>query len=259
MNNRNYYDYVHNPYLIYDSGGNSFPTPMQTQPQAQHLPLLQQQQITTPQQHNSQQEKSRKTRESWNYLQTSVLVNMWAENIQQIESSRSYEAWQKIKREIDNNGPSKSVKQIKTKLRNLKDAYKKAKENNKTSGASPEFPPFFEEFDTILGSRDVVNMPEVTGVGFPIEESSESIASSDNMDVVSNRSSPLFQLTGKRRNSAFSQDKSSLDECIIYFFLQNVVNGYPSGSITTFQHRKHVVFTLQRQNNIFSKLKEVRF
>ena len=43
--------------------------------------------------------------------------------------------------------------------------YKNAKENNRTSGAFPETSPFFEDFDEILGSRDVVNTPELKEVG----------------------------------------------------------------------------------------------
>ena len=59
----------------------------------------------------------------------------------------------------------KTKKQCTDKLRNLKDFYKKAKENNRISGASPETSPFFEDFDEIQGSRDVVNMSELKEVG----------------------------------------------------------------------------------------------
>ena len=51
------------------------------------------------------------------------------------------------------------MKQIKDKLRNLKDAYKQARENNKQTGKSPIFYPFYEDFDIIFGARDTVNLP----------------------------------------------------------------------------------------------------
>ena len=45
------------------------------------------------------------------------------------------------------------------------------KENDRTSGASLEISPFFEDFDDILGSRDAVNMSELKEVG-AVEKSS---------------------------------------------------------------------------------------
>ena len=51
------------------------------------------------------------------------------------------------------------------KLKTLKDLFKKVKENNPTSEASPETSLFFEVFDVVLGSRDVADMPELKEVG----------------------------------------------------------------------------------------------
>ena len=59
---------------------------------------------------------------------------------------------------------SKSVIQIKTKLRNLKDCYKQAKDNNKT-GAWSRYNTFCHEFGKVLGTRNVVNLQYVTQVG----------------------------------------------------------------------------------------------
>ena len=41
-------------------------------------------------------------------------------------------------------------------MQNLKDAYKRAKESNKKTGAAPSFPPYFTQIDKILGCRDVI-------------------------------------------------------------------------------------------------------
>ena len=47
----------------------------------------------------------------------------------------------------------------------MKDAYKSAKDNNKLTGASPIYSPFYDDFDEILSCRDVVNMPNISEVG----------------------------------------------------------------------------------------------
>ena len=71
--------------------------------------------------------------------QAHQLVAMWKENIQGIESGKSRVIYAKIKAEIDTLGTPKTTKQVREKLRNLKDSYKKAKENNRKSGSAPEF------------------------------------------------------------------------------------------------------------------------
>ena len=68
------------------------------------------------------------------------LVAMWKENIQGIESGKSRSIYPKTKAEIDTLETLKNIKQIREKLRNLKDSYKVAKENNRKSGSAPEFP-----------------------------------------------------------------------------------------------------------------------
>ena len=51
---------------------------------------------------------------------------MWKDLFQETANS----AWLKIKKEIDKKGLPKSVNQIKNKLCNMEDVYKKAKDNN---------------------------------------------------------------------------------------------------------------------------------
>ena len=82
-----------------------------------------------------------------------------------MESSKSGEAWQKIVREVNKAGPFKSIKQCKDKLRNLKQSYKDAKSNNKTTGRPPKRSPFFDELDEVLGSRPIITKPGVIEVG----------------------------------------------------------------------------------------------
>ena len=51
-------------------------------------------------------------------------------------------------------------------MHNLRDRYKKAKENNKKSGDSPAFPPFYEDFGEIFSTRDIINIPGFVERGF---------------------------------------------------------------------------------------------
>ena len=73
--------------------------------------------------------------------------------------------WVKIKAGVGNLGLTKTIKQCKDKMRNLKDAYKRAKESNKKTGAAPIFPPYFTQIDKILECRDVMSLPEKTEIG----------------------------------------------------------------------------------------------
>ena len=93
------------------------------------------------------------------------LVKFWKEKLRDIESSRRNEAWKFIMTKVNEAGPAqKTAKQCKDKIRNLQDAYKKAKANNKTSGALPEFMPFFDNFDEMLATGDVIELPLMTEV-----------------------------------------------------------------------------------------------
>ena len=55
---------------------------------------------------------------------------MWKDLFQETGTFKQQSTWLKMKQEIDKKGLSKSVTQIKSKLRNMKDAYKKARDNN---------------------------------------------------------------------------------------------------------------------------------
>ena len=66
--------------------------------------------------------------------------------------------------EVNKHRPEKTVTQCKNKIRNVKAAYKAAKENNKKKEASLEFCQYFNNFDEVLGTRDVINLPHIAEV-----------------------------------------------------------------------------------------------
>ena len=75
------------------------------------------------------------TRDRWSKEQTDSLVNAWKEFNSKLGSLTKASEWLKIKEKVNSAIPSKEMKQIKTKIKNLKDMYKKfAKGNNRRSG-----------------------------------------------------------------------------------------------------------------------------
>ena len=91
--------------------------------------------------------------------QAKARVYWWKEYYNELETAKQYSLWAKIKVEIDKLGNPKSLKQIKDKLWDLKDAYIQARDNKKQTGKSPIFCLFYEDFDKIFGARETVNLP----------------------------------------------------------------------------------------------------
>ena len=69
---------------------------------------------------NSETDSNKMKRDRWTAKQTEVLVTMWKENYKELDSSKQHSVWMRIKNKIDGLGNPKTLKQIKTKLRNIK-------------------------------------------------------------------------------------------------------------------------------------------
>ena len=67
---------------------------------------------------------------------------------------------------IDNHRSEMSAKQTKAKLRRLKDAYKQVKGNNSRSGAAPQSCSYYNDFNELLGERDIVSFKQVKDVEY---------------------------------------------------------------------------------------------
>ena len=85
-----------------------------------------------------------------------VLVSLWVKNFEALESSRCNQAWPKLVNKVCSLGPTKTLKQCKGKIRNLKDAYKKCKGENKQSGNERHSCAFYQEFGRVLTVRFVL-------------------------------------------------------------------------------------------------------
>ena len=90
---------------------------------------------------------------------------MYVDKFDELESSGCNQIWPSIVEAVSSHGPEKTLKQCKVKIRNMKDAYKKCKDENKKSGNKSSKCPFYDEFDKLLSDRDVVNLPEFMEVG----------------------------------------------------------------------------------------------
>ena len=110
------------------------------------------------------QDQMKTSRTTWSTVEQEVLVHAWKDNYKELESVHNSVAWAKILSAVLTVG-EKSLKQCKDKIKNLKERYKEAKDKNKKSGESLHTCAFFNLFDEILGTRDVIEMPLVKEVG----------------------------------------------------------------------------------------------
>ena len=75
------------------------------------------------------------------------VVYLWKENFRDLQTLKQHLIWIKMKTAMNEKGPEKTLKQLKDKIQNLKDAHKAARDYNKKTGASPTHSPYFEDFD----------------------------------------------------------------------------------------------------------------
>ena len=63
----------------------------------------------------------KKKRERWSESQTKTLVFLWKEHFRDLQTSKQHLIWIKIKTAVNEKGPEKTLKQLKDKIRNLKE------------------------------------------------------------------------------------------------------------------------------------------
>ena len=148
----------------------------------------------------------KKSRDRWSNSQTACLVSLWRENFEKLKSSRARETWKEVVNGVnaDRDAIHRSIMQCKEKMKSLIAVYKKAKVNNKRTGEAPDFPPFYEEIDSVLGCRDMMSLPEAKQIG--INKSSNSIFCSTTQMIVHPTSPPIL---GKRVFESSDSDEES--------------------------------------------------
>ena len=125
--------------------------------------------FTAPNESESEQ-ALKKYKVRWSKFDVEILIGLWKEKYESLKTIKSSEVWVEIMEGFNeiSTGPIRNLKDIKDKIRNLTTAYKKAKTNNGMTGASPDFPPFYEDFNSILGCRDAIILSEVKECGVPV-------------------------------------------------------------------------------------------
>ena len=118
---------------------------------------------------------------------------MWKDHYKELESIKQHSIWILIRNKIDVAGKQKILKEIKTKIRNLKDAYEACKDNNKKTGRSPTFCPCFQDIDEILGTRNVVNFPHAREV----EKIENQVENQENMGQATENERKYYLITVK--------------------------------------------------------------
>ena len=169
-----YYGEYHYPYMMMKQQQRIFSQQQRVISQQQQIPQNLQEKKEKPHPtENDEGKKAKKQRDRWSSDQTKTLVNLWCQKQDLLNSTRCNVAWANIKEEVDKFGNPKSVMQCKSKIKSLKDQYKKSKEGNKKTGEEPKTSPFYEQFDRILSERNIFTMPEFKEVGQKITEDSE--------------------------------------------------------------------------------------
>ena len=108
-------------------------------------------------QNNSKNEEAKKeepkqkaTREKWSTKETQVFVSVCKQNFVELQSYKAPDVCREISTKVSKVGNGNSVKQCKLKLRNMNASFHEAKLNNYKTGNEPNFPPFYEDFESIL-------------------------------------------------------------------------------------------------------------
>lgn len=180
--------------------------PLQPPQQQQVLPLQPQQRKENDSTDSQKQERDKTKRDRWTPEQNQILVSMYVDNYEALESSNCNKVWPKILESVCNHGPKKTLKQVKVKIRNMKDTYKKCKDENKKSGNNLHKCQFYDEFDRILSQRDVVKLPEFFEVG-AVKETQDFQEPEDTKELENET-----LLKTKKRKDFFSSEEEN-DEC----------------------------------------------
>ncbi|XP_066934342.1 uncharacterized protein [Clytia hemisphaerica] len=106
------------------------------------------------------------SRARWGPQHVAVLLESWKENQDVIKSHNALTGWKNVKASVDAAGPSKTVEQVKGKIKTLIDAYKKAVDINRNqTGAERATCPFYDEIDEVMSLSHTCKLPETKEFG----------------------------------------------------------------------------------------------
>lgn len=107
---------------------------------------------------------------AWNYEATRALLNIWGEqNVQeQLDGvAKNRCVYEKVSKEMHELGYEKTWAQCRTKIKNLLARYRKVKDGNRITGRGRCVCPFYDEIDSIVGTRAASEPPILLDSGDP--------------------------------------------------------------------------------------------
>eukprot|EP00794_Sanderia_malayensis_P005760 gene5760-6463_t len=155
-----------------------------------------------------------KAKKRWTQEETDALVLAWRDSFVQLKSHKNPAAWRKIVEAVNEVGSGKTKDQAKKKLRNLKDRYKEAQDKINRRGSVRNLPKYYNIFDEVLGTRSVVQLPEVreSGKGVAVvpvndEEQQDEVRNEGNLEEIE----PELKRTKKKKTSKSAASKQLVD------------------------------------------------
>jgi len=100
----------------------------------------------------------------WVEGETKALISVWgSEEVQSLLNGavRNKAIYERISRELAENGVERSWKQCRDRIKNLLTKYRKTKDKNNQTGNNRHNCPFYNEIDSIIGTRPVCVPPVV--------------------------------------------------------------------------------------------------
>lgn len=127
-------------------------------------------------------------RNVWSENETRELILLWGDEKIQAElddfSVRNDTVHRKLAELMKERGYNRDAKQIKTKIKHLREVYRKHKDKINRSGAGAgKSPKFFEEIDVILGTRPQTQPPFVVDSGGPRQPTDDDSTEDTEQDV----------------------------------------------------------------------------
>ena len=142
-------------------------------------------------------------------------MSVWKENL--LQSCKALDVWREISTKISEVGNRKSVRQCRLKLRIMKASYHDAKLNNDKTGNEPNFPPFYEYFESIVGCRDEVKVSEMAEIGCKTSINKDGIPVVKNSTIKAPEQSAMkaaLQLPSLKRKHNEDSSREFIDDLV---------------------------------------------
>ena len=219
----NNYNYGYNPYYFdlsqpfFNQETPQYPpqhlpqhSPSQTNQQAAKQPQQQAAQAAQADPEEIPRGAKKQQRERWNPEDERVLVQLWAEHNERLESKESRKVWDEIAKTLNETRKiKKTIDQCQRKIKHLKTLYKERKDwNRRQTGGHIRKSPHYDEFDKVLGCKDIITCKNVEQMGTSTATSSTDSTTCEDKD--SDKETSSVESTPSPKSAAGSAVKKTL-------------------------------------------------